>query len=51
MAVLPEIRVDVTPDVTRLHSLVAIVEKHAGALRADLEEWMRQDAGNDAGGV
>ena len=49
MATLPEIRVNVSPDVTRLHSLLALIEKHAGALRADLEEWMA--AVGDSGGV
>ena len=51
MATLPEIRVDVTPDVARLHSLMALIEKHAGAFRADLEEWMRQGTQDEPGGV
>ncbi len=51
MAALPEIRVDVTPDVTRLHALVALIERHAGAFRADLEEWMRQGVEDEPGGV
>ena len=50
MAAAPEIRVDVTPDATRLHALMVLIEKHAGAFRADLEKWMDGE-GEPTGGV
>ena len=45
MATAPEIRVDITPAATRLHALMALIERHAGAFRADLEKWMDEPAG------
>ena len=37
---MPEIKVPVTPDLARLHAFTVLVEKHAGAFRADLEKLM-----------
>ena len=35
----PDIRIRVIPDVTRMIGLLAIIEEHASALRASLEEF------------
>ena len=51
MAVVPKIRIPVIPDLARLHALAVLVEKHAGAFRADLEKLMGQDSDEPAGGV
>ena len=51
MAEIREIKVPVTPDLRRLHALAALVEKHAGAFRADLERLMGQGTEDEAGGV
>jgi hypothetical protein len=51
MAVVPKIRIPVMPDLARLHALAVLVEKHAGAFRADLEKLMGQGAEDETGGV
>lgn len=40
--------ITVEPDVKRLHAFAALVEKHAGAFRADLEKLMRGEYEPDA---
>lgn len=47
--VYPEtITVDVAPDLERMHALAALVEKHVGAFRADLEKLMRGEPDTSA---
>ena len=35
----------VVPDVSKLHALTDVLEKHLGALRADLEQFLEAEAG------
>ena len=43
--VFPEpVTVSVTPDLKRWHAVAALVEKHVGAFRADLETLMAREA-------
>ena len=35
----------VIPDVTRLHAVAVVLEKHIGALRADLEQFLEPGPG------
>lgn len=51
MAIIPGIRLPITPDLSKVHALVVLVEKHAGAFRADLEEMMGLGAEDEPGGV
>lgn len=34
----------VVPDVSKLHAMMAVLEKHLGALRADLEQFLDPEA-------
>lgn len=51
MAVIPGIRLPITPDLRKVHALVVLVEKHVSAFRADLEKMMGQGAEDEPGGV
>jgi hypothetical protein len=39
--------IEVKVDVARLHALAALIEKHAGAFRADLEKLMAGEPGGE----
>ena len=46
MALLPPIIQDfqIRPDVSKLHAVASVLEKHIGALRADLERFLEPEA-------
>ena len=46
MALLPPIIQDfqIRPDVSKLHAVASVLEKHIGALRAELEQFLEPEA-------
>jgi hypothetical protein len=50
MAIVPPIVQDflINPDVSRVHAVAAVVEKHIGALRAELEQFLEPEAAPEA---